>query len=73
MKEFYSNDFSNTVRLCTEEMNLEDSEHKLEALLMRGTFYYLSGQFDLALKDFQTILDRENIDSKVSTISDLDL
>lgn len=47
---------------CTEEIESTESEaeHKLEALLLRGTFHLLTGSLQKALSDFDTIINNEN-------------
>lgn len=51
--------FDKVIEACTDEIGLPDAEHKLEATLLRGTFYLLVGSLDEAQKDFDAIIDSE--------------
>ncbi|KAL5022635.1 hypothetical protein ScPMuIL_001790 [Solemya velum] len=59
--------YGEIISLCSEELDLVDSLHKPEALLLRGTFYFLTTQLDLALTDFTSILKMDNVDKKIRT------
>lgn len=43
----------------------DESEYKLEAILLRGTFYLLSGQYDLSLIDFNSVINNKDADAKL--------
>lgn len=61
---FATEDFDEVIPACTEEINSSESESEyfLEALLLRASFYLLSGQQKEALRDLNTIIDTENAD-----------
>jgi mitochondrial import receptor subunit TOM70 len=68
LSEFKKENFSEVVAACTEEIEAcedDSSEYKLEAILLRGTFYLLSGQYDLALNDFNTVINNDQADPKL--------
>lgn len=48
--------FDKVISACTEEIESVEAKHKLEATLLRGTFYLLVGSLIEALKDFDTII-----------------
>jgi len=68
-KAFKNGQFSEVVRACNEEIESseDDSEYKLEAILLRGTFYLLSGQFDKSLTDFNQIINHKDADAKLKS------
>ncbi|OXU29262.1 hypothetical protein TSAR_007507 [Trichomalopsis sarcophagae] len=53
-------EYDDVIPLCTEELkNLatdEDSLHKMEVLVLRGTFYLLLGQHENALEDLSAVI-----------------
>lgn len=51
--------YDRVVDACTEEIDSEDGKHKLEATLLRGTFYALTARFEEALKDLETVVSSE--------------
>lgn len=51
--------YEDIVEACTEEIAM-DADHRLEALLLRGTFYMLTGSFEGALSDFNIIINSNN-------------
>lgn len=54
--------YEDVIVACTEEIESSESEskHKLEAILLRGTFRLLTGSMPEALSDFDTIINDEN-------------
>lgn len=66
-KAFRDGNFSEIVPACTEEIETseDDSEYKLEAILLRATMSLLTGQYDSALADFNTIIDNPEADKKL--------
>lgn len=52
-------DFDQVIPACSEEIEQAGtaSPYHLEALLLRGTMYELTGEFDRALADFNAVLD----------------
>lgn len=52
------------IAACTEELNLSESEspYKIEALSLRASFYFLTGQFNEALEDLTNIIETEDAD-----------
>lgn len=66
-KAFKDGKFNEIVAACTEEIETseDDSEYKLEAVLVRGTFYLLSGQYDQSLADFNTVINNKEADPKL--------
>lgn len=69
---FATENFDDVIPACTEEINSSESESEyfLEALLLRASFYLLSGQQKEALDDLNTIIDTENadVDIKVNAL-----
>lgn len=67
IKAFNDSKFNEIIPACTEEIESceEDSEYKLEAILLRGTFYLLTGQYDLSLNDFNTVINNTEADAKL--------
>lgn len=67
IKSFKNGQFNDVISACNEELegSEDDSAYKLEAILLRGTFYLLSGQFDKSLADFNTIITQEDADPKL--------
>lgn len=49
--------FDQVIPACTEEVQDVDSVYYLEALLLRGTMYELTGDFQKALDDFTAVLE----------------
>lgn len=66
-KAFKEGKYNDIIPACTEEIESceDDSEYKLEAILLRGTFYLLSGQYDLSLIDFNTVINNKEADPKL--------
>lgn len=58
-------DYDSIIGHCTEEIESSKSDNKFEAMLMRGTFYLLLGQFDEALADFTGVIDNVNVSVKL--------
>lgn len=55
---------------CLEEIKQEHDKEKFEkALLLRAGLCVLSGRIDEAAKDVDQLLSRENVDIKVSRVS----
>jgi import receptor subunit TOM70 len=61
--------YSEIIPACNEEIenSEDDSEYKLEAILLRGTFYLLSGQFEKSLADFNLIIHHQEADVKLKS------
>jgi hypothetical protein len=59
--------FTDIPSLCTQELELSSS-YKLQALLFRGSFYLLMGNFKEALADFDTVVNDPNATEKVLEI-----
>lgn len=66
-KAFKNGQYDEIISSCNEEIERseDDSEYKLEAILLRGTFYLLSGQYDKSLSDFNQIIHPTDIDPKL--------
>lgn len=64
---FKNAQFEDVVAACNEEIegSESDSQHKLEAILLRGTFFLLSGQFEKSLADFNLVINNKEADSKL--------
>lgn len=58
--------YEDVISACTEEIETSESEsqYKSEALLLRGTFYLLSGGFNAAQQDFDAVIN--NADAGVA-------
>lgn len=67
IKAFKDGNFNDIIPACTEEIESceDESEYKLEAILLRGTFYLLSGQYDLSLIDFNTVINNPEASPKL--------
>lgn len=50
---------------CTEEIENSLAEYKNEALLLRGTFYLLSGLYQNALEDFTNIINTSDVSTPI--------
>nr|CAI5862280.1 unnamed protein product [Callosobruchus analis] len=61
---FATEKYEEIIAACTEELNLSESEsiYKLEALSLRGSFYFLTGQFDKSIDDLTTIIEDKDAD-----------
>lgn len=66
-KAFREGNYHEIIPACTEEIESceDDSEYKLEAIVLRGTFNLLTGQYDHALNDLNTIIDNPEADKKL--------
>lgn len=66
-KAFKDGNYNDIIPACTEEIESceDDSQYKIEAIVLRGTFYLLSGQYDLALNDFNTVINNNEADPKL--------
>lgn len=66
-KAFKNGQFSEVVSACNEEIEKseDDSDYKLEAILLRGTYYLLSGQFEKSLADFNQVINHKDADPKL--------
>lgn len=64
---FKNGQYNEVVASCNEEIESseDDSPYKIEAILLRGTFYLLSGQFDKSLTDFNQVINHEDADPKL--------
>ena len=61
-----SGHFEEVVALCTEEIETPDTKLLPEALLLRATFYVLSGQGQNGLSDLEQLLKLDGISPGVS-------
>lgn len=59
-------DFDQVIPACSEEP--ETSPYHLEALLLRGTMYELTGEFQLALDDFTAVLNAQEERSNLTEL-----
>ncbi|XP_023013800.1 translocase of outer membrane 70 [Leptinotarsa decemlineata] len=61
---FATEKYEEVIPACTEELNLSESEssYKLEALSLRASFYFLTGQFKEAEEDLTAIIETEDAD-----------
>ncbi|XP_053989726.1 mitochondrial import receptor subunit TOM70 [Hylaeus volcanicus] len=60
--------YDDVIPLCTEEINSSEPDalpHKMEALLLRATFYLLQGNHDAAIEDFETIINSDDIKKNI--------
>ncbi|KAF5304549.1 hypothetical protein FQA39_LY09600, partial [Lamprigera yunnana] len=64
---FATEQFDEIIPACTEEINSSESESQFifEALLLRGSFYVLSGAHKLAFEDFKTIIEATDVEVKL--------
>lgn len=60
-------DYDSIIPACTEEIEYSEAEaqYKMEALVLRATFYLLVGQHNEALTDFDTIINNQDAPKKV--------
>lgn len=69
---FATENYDDIIPACTEEINSSESESEyfLEALLLRASFYLLSGQQKEAVNDLNTIIDTDSadVDIKVNAL-----
>lgn len=67
LNAFKNGQFNDIVSACNEEIESseDDANYKLEATLLRGTFYLLSGQFDKSLADFNQIINHKEADARL--------
>jgi mitochondrial import receptor subunit TOM70 len=67
IKAFKSGEYNEVIFACNEEIESSesDSDYKLEAILLRGTFYLLSGQYEKSLTDFNQIIQQSDADPKL--------
>nr|CAH7729255.1 unnamed protein product [Callosobruchus chinensis] len=61
---FATEKYEEIIAACTEELNLSESEsiYKLEALSLRGSFYFLTGQFNKSFEDLTAIIEDKDAD-----------
>lgn len=61
--------YDEIIPACTEEINLDESESEYmdEALLLRGTFYMLTGQMVDAVLDFDAVIQNEQATPKAKS------
>lgn len=60
--------YDDVIPLCNEEIDCAEPDvvsNKLEALLLRATFYFLLGQHDTAIADFGTIINNETVPKNI--------
>ncbi|XP_031848082.1 translocase of outer membrane 70 isoform X2 [Nomia melanderi] len=68
LKSMKEEKYDNIIQLCTEELG--DSEpdavpHGMEMFLLRATFYLLLGQYETAIKDFDTIINSDVVSKSI--------
>ncbi|XP_050318645.1 mitochondrial import receptor subunit TOM70 [Bactrocera neohumeralis] len=56
--------YEDVISACTEEIETSESEsqYKSEALLLRGTFFLLSGSFNASQQDFDAVINNADAD-----------
>ncbi|XP_066257238.1 mitochondrial import receptor subunit TOM70 [Euwallacea similis] len=59
--------YDQVIPACTEELNFSEAEsvYKIEALGLRASFYFLTGQFKESLDDISSIIDSEVASSSI--------
>ncbi|XP_053672782.1 mitochondrial import receptor subunit TOM70 [Anopheles nili] len=64
---FDKGDYEGIVSACTEEIESSESEseYKLEALLLRGTFYNLIASYDEAKQDLEAVVELQTADKRL--------
>ncbi|ESO93870.1 hypothetical protein LOTGIDRAFT_105182 [Lottia gigantea] len=62
-----NNEIKDIIDLCTQEIIGANSSYINLALLLRGTFYMMSGQTDLAGADFETLISAADVDPRIKT------
>lgn len=67
-KQFLDSKCENLIDLCNEELSLPESKYLPEALLLRGTANLYMGAFADAIADFDTLIDKADMDKTVSQI-----
>ena len=61
--------FTDIPSLCTQELEPStESPYKLQALLLRGSFYLLMGNYIEAIADFDAVINNPNVTEKVKKI-----
>lgn len=58
-QSLHDGNYEDIINACTEELKSNETQHKFEALLLRGTFHLLTGSLAEALIDFDTIINNE--------------
>ncbi|XP_075153295.1 translocase of outer membrane 70 [Haematobia irritans] len=61
--------YENVIAACTEELEKSESEsqYKIEALLLRGTFHLIGGSFEEAKHDLDAVINNVDADKKLRT------
>ena len=67
MENLARKDYTQIVKLCSNEVKTSSSTREPEALLLRATFYLLRGEGNKALEDFDKLLGLSEVDKRVST------
>ncbi|XP_071454535.1 mitochondrial import receptor subunit TOM70 [Hetaerina americana] len=62
---FQAQRYEDIIPACTQEIDSEESKHKLEAMSLRATFLLLRGEYSLALKDLEKVIENEDADAKL--------
>lgn len=59
--------FDDIIPACTDEIETSEAEaeYKMEAMLLRATFYLLTGRYDEALTDLDVIISNTEVDVKI--------
>ncbi|CAF1273016.1 unnamed protein product [Adineta ricciae] len=64
--------FTDISSLCTQELELSlPSPYKLQATLLRGSFYLLMGDYREALADFNTVINDPNATEQMRIVAEL--
>lgn len=65
--EFDQQNYENIITYCTEEIESSESEseYKMEATLLRATFFSLEGRYPEAFADLDTVIKNEDTDNKL--------
>nr|KAG5706748.1 hypothetical protein BaRGS_007251 [Batillaria attramentaria] len=60
-----SGQYGDVIALCTEEIETPNSVHLPQALLLRATFYILSGQGEAGLEDLERLVKLDKVDPEL--------
>lgn len=66
VKSFKDGNIGDIIPACTAEIEADHSEYIMEAILLRGTFHLLAGQYANALVDFDRVIS-SNADPKLKS------
>lgn len=67
MECFKREEYDRIIGACTEEINLTEAEalYKNEALVLRATFYQLTGEHASAMSDLDAVIDNDEANVKL--------